>query len=194
MQTKRHNSILKLVIIALFAALAYVLSLFPKFNLFPIAPWMDVDLSDFPALMISVVLGPLYGCLVLLIKSTLHLSVSLTGLIGFAANMITGGSFVISAGFLSKLLKRKDSSLKSQYRTYVISLVAAIIPQLVLSLICNLFVLLPLYGIKITNQFGSTAAASGIIIAHNAVKDTLNVALTLAILPLFKKLYSKYQH
>lgn len=177
MKTSTHKYILKIVIIGIFAAVAYVLSIFPKFNIFPAAPWLDVDFSDAPALLVSFALDPISGFLVVLIKSILHLTISHTGHVGLIANILNGGSLVLVAGAVKLLAYRAGLKRSSS----LIGAIAATPIQIACAIIANLYVLLPAYGIDLVSMFGSTSAYVYIVVGHNAIKDALACAISVLL-------------
>ena len=186
-----RKSILFIVITALFAAISYILSTFPKFNVFTAAPWMDVDFSDAPALMAAYLFHPLMGVCIVVIKSLLHMiSVSTTGYIGFLANIITGGTLVLSASLIFMLFKRSG---KTGVLPMVISSAIGIAVQIVAALFANFFLLLPLYvgRIDINEQFGSSLAYAAIVIFHNLLKDVLNAATAVILASQCKRFIPK---
>lgn len=128
-----------LIKIALFAAVAGVLMLLElPLAIFP--SFLKIDISDLPAVVAAVVLGPLAGALVELIKILLNffLNGTVTGGIGELANLLIGVSLVVPIG----LIYKKKPNL-------IGGITGALIGTVSLTLVgafMNYFVLLPLYG------------------------------------------------
>lgn len=85
--------------IALLSAISFVLA-FLEFPI-PLSPsFAKMDLSDFPALVGAMTLGPWAGVLVELVKNLLGLLSISTGGVGELANFLMGGSMVFVAGMV----------------------------------------------------------------------------------------------
>ena len=70
----RKNPVLSLTVIGAMSALATVIYLlFPEIPLVPGVEYLKIDLSDIPALLTGVILGPLPGIAVEVIKNGIHL-------------------------------------------------------------------------------------------------------------------------
>ncbi|WAW15878.1 ECF transporter S component [Peptostreptococcus equinus] len=106
----------------------------------PIFPsFLKIDISDIPALVAGLALGPIAGFMVEFIKNLLHLITSTqTGGVGELANVIVGGSFVVT----SSMIYRKNRDAKS----YIKAFLAATIVMTLVGSIVNYFFLLPFYG------------------------------------------------
>lgn len=82
---------------ALLAAISFALAFF-EFPV-PLSPsFAKMDLSDFPALVGAMTLGPWAGVAVELVKSLLGLLSTSTGGVGELANFLMGGAFAFTAG------------------------------------------------------------------------------------------------
>ena len=62
---------------------------FPEINIVPGVSHLKVDLSDFPAILTGVILGPLHGILVEVVKNIIHLTRTTTVGIGEIMNIIS---------------------------------------------------------------------------------------------------------
>ena len=85
MKTKANkpakSNIAKMAIVGVLSAIAYLL-MFMEFSV-PLMPvFIKMDLSDFPALIGSLAVGPAGGIIIALIKNLLHLTVTSTGGVG----------------------------------------------------------------------------------------------------------------
>lgn len=136
-----------LTLIAVMSALAFVLYLveIPVGFLFPAAPFLKIDFSDVPAILLSISYGPWVGITVSFFKNILHfIFKSETPLAsGEMANFFAGIAFLLPYSFY--LLKNKNEKLtvKSMIVFYSIG---TVLLTLIMMLI-NYYISLPLYGI-----------------------------------------------
>ena len=76
---------------AMLSAIAFIL-MFLDFSV-PIMPsFIQMDLSELPALIGSFALGPVCGVVVCLVKNLLHLMITSTGGVGELSNFVLGAS------------------------------------------------------------------------------------------------------
>lgn len=88
----------------------HYLLMFMEFSV-PLMPvFIKMDLSDFPALIGSLAVGPAGGIIIALIKNLLHLTVTSTGGVGELSNFILNAVFILPAGLLYKKKKSKKSA------------------------------------------------------------------------------------
>lgn len=148
MKDKKLNTLIK---ISLLSAIAFILMFF-EFPL-PIFPnFLQIDLSDLPALIGGFALGPMAGVLIELFKNVLHIIFkgTSTALIGELANFLVGSVFVItSASIYAKNKTRKNAIISLIIGSIVMSIAAGIL---------NYCLFLPLYdkvlGFKIAAVVG----------------------------------------
>lgn len=130
------SNISKMAIVGVLSAIAYIL-MFMEFSV-PLMPvFIKMDLSDFPALIGSLAVGPVGGVIIALIKNLLHLTVTSTGGVGELSNFILNAVFVLPAGFLYKRKKSKKSACGG-------AIMGAILMAL-FSVVSNYFVVYPVY-------------------------------------------------
>ena len=166
----RNFSIKKIVLISILAGMSFILFMFPKFPLFAAFPWLDMDLSDVPALFASIVISPLSGLTVALIKNTIHLAVTSTAMVGELSNFLINGTFVFAAGLLYKYFFKNKC-----FGTIIASVLLAIIAQLFCAILVNYFIMIPMYSAFV--NFDELGGAKTYIIAgvipFNFIKDIL---------------------
>ena len=138
MKTKANkpakSNIAKMAIVGVLSAIAYLLMEFSV----PLMPvFIKMDLSDFPALIGSLAVGPAGGIIIALIKNLLHLTVTSTGGVGELSNFILNAVFILPAGLLYKKKKSKKSACGG-------AVLGAILMALV-SVVSNYFVVYPVY-------------------------------------------------
>lgn len=135
----RQTNLNRTIKISLLSVIAFIL-MFLEFPL-PIFPsFLQVDLSDIPALIGAFSLGPVAGILIELFKNVLHVMFkgSTTGFVGEFANFAVGSIFVFVAGIVYKQKKSKG--------TAIIGLVTGTIVMSIVASILNYTILLPLYS------------------------------------------------
>lgn len=136
---KKSMNVRKYVIIGMLSSLAYVLTLL-KFPLPTFPPFLKLDFSDLPALIAALILGPVAGILVELIKNIIDYLTTIgeTGIpVGHFANFIAGISFILPTYFIYNRLKSKKGM--------ALGLAISIITMSIALSIFNYFVLLPVY-------------------------------------------------
>ncbi|WP_101773686.1 ECF transporter S component [Peptostreptococcus faecalis] len=136
---KKKISTSSLVKVSLLSAISFVLMFveMPIPGLFP--AFLKIDISDIPAVIAGLSMGPFAGFVVEVIKNFLHgITVTTTGGVGELANIVVGSSFVVTMS----MIYRKNKSLKG----LIISLFTATISMVVIGSLVNYFFLLPFYG------------------------------------------------
>lgn len=136
---ERKSQLNYLIKIALLGALGGALMLIKApLAIFP--SFLTIDLSDIPAIIGALVLGPLAGVLVEVMKILINfvLNGSFTGGVGELANVLIGISLVLPIG----LVYKKQSNIKGA----IVGGVIGTITMTVMGALLNYFVLLPLYA------------------------------------------------
>ena len=108
----------------------------------PIFPgFLELDVSDVPALIAVITTGPLTGLLVSLIKNLLDPIIfgTSTGGLGNFANFVIGTALVVPIGLIYQ--RRKNIS------SYLLGSVVGIVTMVVVASLTNYFILLPLYSL-----------------------------------------------
>lgn len=159
----------QLLTITLMAVISFII-MFLEMPL-PIFPeFLKVDLSDLPALITGLALGPVAGILVELLKNVLHLLRTSTGGVGELANFLVGAALILPPS----LIYKKSKNIKA----LALGLVGGILLMGVVGGLANYFILLPFY-----QNFMPMEAIIGLGSAVNpAIKDTLTLILY-AIVP-----------
>ena len=94
-------------ITAIMAALATIIFMFfPEIPLVPGVEYLKVDFSDIPALLLAMVVGPVPGFLVEIIKNVIHLLRSTTVGIGELLNIGIGAAMVFGLSGFTRLFSR----------------------------------------------------------------------------------------
>ena len=126
-----------LVKISIMAALSFLIMLI-EFPLPFMPPFLKLDFSEIPAMLIAFSMGPMGGVMVELIKNLLHLLKTSTAGIGELANCVVGVSLVVPVGLIYKWNKSKKGAYAA--------LAAGVVSMTVFASIFNYFVLIPLYA------------------------------------------------
>ncbi|MEF9933837.1 ECF transporter S component [Clostridium sp.] len=147
-----------LIKISILSAIAFIIMMldFPL----PIFPaFLQIDLSDIPAIIGGFAIGPLAGVAIELIKNLIHLLTSSTAGIGEMANFIVGAVFV----YVASVIYRKSKSIKSA----TIGVAAGTIVMSLVACIFNYYVLIPLYesalGIPISGVIEMASQVTSLI-------------------------------
>lgn len=129
-----------IVKIGMLSAVAFLLMLiqFPIPTLFPF--FLELDISELPALLGGFTLGPIAGSIIVLLKNLLLLAVrgSKTSYVGELSNFIVGAAFVVPASILYINNKSK--------RGAIYSLIAGILGMTIVACISNYYLIIPLFS------------------------------------------------
>ena len=123
-------------------AISYLLYLLPKiipiFNL-PIFPsWLDIQISDLPAMLGGFALGPLASVIIIAFKCLLKLPFTSSSGIGELADFLIGVAFVLPSAIIYKNNKTKKSA--------VLGMIIGSVSATVTGVLSNRFILIPFYA------------------------------------------------
>ncbi len=126
----------KLIKVALLSAIAYIL-MFAELAL-PIFPnFLKLDVSDLPAIIGALALGPIYGVAVELIKNLLHLMQTTSGGVGELANFLVGTALIVPAGLIYQVKRTKLGA--------GLGLGVGVLTMALMGALANYYILLPFY-------------------------------------------------
>lgn len=167
---KRFFSAKRMAVIAVFSALAFVVSLF-DFPIFPATPFLKLDFGNVFILLVSFLLGPIEGVISCVVKETLRIIGSSSGGVGEIANMITTCAYI--------LLPSVVYHYKKGIKTVAVCLFIACFLGTGAALLTNRFITFPLY-------MGAGAAAVFeevflFIVLFNLIKTASVSVLTLLL-------------
>lgn len=105
--TDGKNKVEYIVKLAMYSALAFVLYniKFPLPFMFP--SFLDIQISELPALIAGFSMGPISGCLVIIIKCLLKFPLSSTFFVGEATDILLGICFVLPSSLIYNSRKNK---------------------------------------------------------------------------------------
>ena len=136
MHTRQHN-VRYMTVTAMLSAVAFALMFFEFSIPFLVPSFIQMDLSELPALIGAFALGPWYGVIICLIKNLIHLLITTTGGVGELSNFILGAAFVLPAGLIYQRKKTKKNA--------VIGSVLGAAFMALLSVASNYFIVYPVY-------------------------------------------------
>lgn len=160
---------------AVFAALAYVVSMF-EFPIFPATPFLKLDFSAVFILLAGFIFGLPFGLGTCAVKEFVcFITKTSTGGVGEIAN------FIVISGYI--LIPTLVYMYRKGIKTVVLTLILGCVVQVILSLLANRFVNFPLYmGDKAQEIFNSVWY---FILLFNLIKS---VAVSLITIILYKRL------
>lgn len=136
MHTRQHN-VRYMTVTAMLSAVAFALMFFEFSIPFLVPSFIQMDLSELPALIGAFAMGPWYGVIICLIKNLIHLLITTTGGVGELSNFILGAAFVLPAGLIYQRKKTKKNA--------VIGSVLGAAFMAFLSVASNYFIVYPVY-------------------------------------------------
>jgi riboflavin transporter len=132
-------SVKTVVGVGMLSSISYILMLL-NFPIPPFPNFLLIDFSDIPALLATLIFGPLAGILVEFFKNVLNyfMTGSATGVpVGHIANFIAGISFILPTYYLYNKLKT--------YKGMLFSLVISSIIMAIIMSVLNYYIILPAY-------------------------------------------------
>lgn len=176
---KSHFTTGNIAVMAILTAISFVLYMFVKFPLPFIFPsFLDMQISDLPALLGGFALGPVEGCLIIIIKCCIKMPFSSTACIGELGDIVIGVANVLPAALIYRFMKNRKGAL--------LGMLAGMICAIAAALVVNRFVLIPYYAEIMFSEKG------GIDFIANMMKNLYpeinasniyNYYLPLAVLP-----------
>ncbi|MGI6090504.1 MAG: ECF transporter S component [Saccharofermentanales bacterium] len=161
----------KTAALGMLAAVAYVAMLVGRFSLIPAVPFLQYDPKDVIIVIGGFIWGPFSAFIISLVVSLVEMvTVSDTGLIGCAMNIISTCSFACTAAYIYKKRRTIDGA--------IISLFAGVIFMVAVMVLWN-YVLTPIY-MKIPRAEVVKLLLPAIL-PFNLIKGSLNAGLTILL-------------
>lgn len=165
-----NDKVKKVTVLGMFAALAYVFVLIGRIPISSVE-FLKYDPKDIIVAICGFVMGPISALIVTLITSLLEMiTISTTGFIGFAMNVISTASFACTAAFI---YKKKKTLLGA-----VIGLIAGALAMTVLMILWN-YLITPIYM-----GYPREAVAEMLVpvfLPFNLIKSGLNASFTMLL-------------
>lgn len=121
--------------IGICAAVSFVL-MFVKFPISYLG-FLELEISDVPVALVTLMYGPISGILVELVKNILHLTATSTGMSGELSNFLVSLGFVVPLGFFTR--KRKEK------KNLILGMTAGTLGLAFMGMLVNYFITVPLY-------------------------------------------------
>jgi len=135
---KKQFPLRAVILSALLAAVASALFLI-QFSVPLVPSFLKMDVSDMPALVASLALGPWWGVLVCLVKNAVGLLHSGTLGVGELSNFIIGAALVLVAGLLFPKFKKSKGGAVAASVLGALAMGAVSLPS-------NLYLIYPLFA------------------------------------------------
>ncbi len=137
-RSKKHFTALTIAKLAVLTAISWLLYMFGKFNLPTIFPvFLEMQISDLPALLGGFAMGPLYGSLIIIFKCLLKMPFTSTACVGEFADILIGISFVLPATLIYKYRKTINGAL--------LGIAVGIFMAVIVAMLTNRYLLVPFY-------------------------------------------------
>lgn len=128
-----------ITVTAAMTAISFVLYMFVKFPLpFLFPQFLDIQFSELPAMLTGFMLGPVWGCVVIVLKCLLKMPFSTTACVGELGDMLMGIAFVLPAALLYRRRRTK--------RTAIVALCVGTLAETAVALLVNGVLLIPFYA------------------------------------------------
>ena len=177
----------KLVMIAMFSALAYVTTVVCK--LIPdVAGFLSLEIKDAVIVLCSLMFGPIAGLVIAVLVPLIEMfTISATYWYGLIMNILSSATFALVVGFLYKH--------KRTLKGAIIALISGVFAVTAVMMLANLFIT-PLYlkymiGIPNASMGYVAGMIPTILLPFNLTKAVLNMALVLLFYKPFTRVLRK---
>lgn len=168
--TQRSMDLKKIILLAMFSAIAYVLMLVGRVPISSV-DFLKYDPKDIIILIGGFIYGPMAAFIISAVVSLIEmLTVSTTWLIGYVMNVLSTVAFACTASYIY----RKNQTIKNA----VVGLIAGVLCMTAMMLMWNYFIT-PIYmGIS---REAVAAMLVPIFLPFNLLKGTLNATFTMLL-------------
>ena len=180
---QRTNRTVDLTFSALMTALAIVLSYFPEIPLAFFAPWLKLDFSFTPLLLLGFSVGPGMMLIALLVTNLVHLLGGTTGGPGELANFIIGLAFLLPPTLMYQRNKTRKNAL--------VGMLVGIALLVIAGVFANRYILLPVFfrgnleEEMMKRNMSLNGYLIGAVVPFNLIKGLIN---SLMVFGLYKRL------
>jgi len=133
----KRSKVLQITVIANLSALAVLFYFFPKFPLPFLPVFLEIQLSNLPAIIGGFALGPVAGGAIVVIRTLIKLPFSSTAMVGELADLLIGLATVLT----SATIYRKMKTIKGA----ILAMIAGIFAWVIVAVLANYFFLLDFY-------------------------------------------------
>lgn len=164
--------------ISVMSAISTVIYMIGSVPIIPGVPHLKLDFSDIPALITGMLISPMAGVMVELIKNLIHLTRTSTFGIGEMANFIVGVAAILPFSYAAKIKKHDISKLG-----YAVSSLLTMVFTVVIGLVANAIlypIFMKLLGLEIESVAMMIAYLSSTI-AMNVIKSIVVLVCGLPI-------------
>lgn len=194
MSNKRNKKVFNLTVVGLMTAISIVIYMvFPELSIVPGVSHLKVDFSDFPAILTGVILGPVQGIMIEIVKNVIHLTRTSTVGIGEIMNIILGSSMIVSMWGFIRVFKRIFKENKITFKTYILASAITIVIAIIVGWIANM-IFTPIFykvmGFPLVSEtywagvWGSTTL--------NSIKALFNIVPFFPVYLILEKAIKKY--
>ncbi|MBQ3755141.1 MAG: ECF transporter S component, partial [Clostridia bacterium] len=126
--------------LAMLTGLAFILYAYVKFPIPVLFPsFLEIQISELPAFLAGFAMGPISGCIVVILKCVLKFAIAgtSTGFVGEATDILLGIAFVLPAALIYKF--------KKSVKTALIGLSVGTVVVTGVAMLVNIYISIPLY-------------------------------------------------
>ena len=170
----KHFSAGNIAVMGILTAISFILYMFVKFPLpFMFPSFLDMQISDLPALLGGFALGPVEGCLIIIIKCCVKMPFTSTACVGELGDIAIGIANVLPAALIYHFYKNRKGA--------ILGMVAGMVCAVGVGVLMNWLVLIPFYA----KAFGMDAIVGMMQSLYpDITADTVyNYYLPLAVVP-----------
>ncbi len=161
----------RIVMIGVFSALAFVMTCLGNLIPIKVAGFLDYDPKDIIIVIAGFILGPVSALIITVITALLELiTISTTGIIGFAMNIISSAFFACTASIIYQ--KRRTFS------GAIIGIISGVLAMCVAMMLWN-YLITPLY-MTVTREAVAKMLPT-VFLPFNLVKGSLNASLAMLL-------------
>ncbi|MDR5694353.1 MAG: ECF transporter S component [Armatimonadota bacterium] len=161
-----------LILLAMLAAVAFLLMATVQFPVLPAAPYLKYDPSDVVALFTAITLGPAQGVAVVALKDLLFLILRAGNIFGPTADFLAAATFAGVTGWVYRSLPRRNLG------DLGLACAIGVLARILMMIPANFLILFLEFGMPPTKV---ASLLVPVIIPFNGLKGVINGGLTMAL-------------
>ncbi len=178
---KQRNTLRRMILSAIFAALSFLLIFLVRIPLVPSVPFLVFDFADVPLTLLGVVIGPMWGILATVVAALMQgILLSADGLFGALMHCVASGAYLLTVCLVCQKVGTK--------RRKILSLTVASVVMVILMGIMNLGLDPYFFGVP----FAAVLDLLPAILLFNAIRAVIDSICIFALWTPFTKLYHKF--